>query len=65
MSFDKALITPRLGCLNDILNNKNAFLYNSNENGELTDTLKKILNERVKLIEMGKYNKNDFKKYIS
>ena len=65
MSFVKALITPMLGCLNDILNNKNAFLYNSNENGELIDTIKKILNERDKLIEMGKYNKNDFKKYIS
>ena len=58
MSFGKPIIAPRLGCIIDILDEKGAFLYNPIENKSLLMALRKAMENKDKLEEMGKYNLN-------
>jgi len=56
MTFGKAIIAPRLGCIIDLLDEKGAFLYNPKENESLLMALRKALENKDKLEEMGQYN---------
>jgi len=58
MSFGKPIIAPRLGCIIDILDEKGAFLYNPRENESLLMVLRKAMENKDKLEEMGQYNLN-------
>lgn len=58
MSFGKPIIAPRLGCIIDILDEKGAFLYNPIENKSLIMALRKAMENKDKLEEMGLYNLN-------
>lgn len=63
MSFGKPIIAPRLGCIPETLNEKGAFLYNSQEKEGLLIALEKALHNKNKLKEMGQYNLKLAKKY--
>lgn len=56
MSFGKPVIAPRTGSIPDILDEKGAFLYKSDENNGLLRTIRQAINSKGKLEEMGDYN---------
>lgn len=56
ISFGKAIIAPRIGCLSDTLDNSGSFLYDSKEEHALLNAMKDALFSRGKLREMGNYN---------
>ena len=56
MSFGKPIIAPRLGCIPETLDEKGAFLYNSQENKGLLLAAEKAIDNKSKLKEMGQLN---------
>ena len=56
MSFGKAIIAPRLGCIPEILDSSGSFLYEPNEQDGLLNAMKRAMASRTVLLEMGKYN---------
>jgi glycosyltransferase involved in cell wall biosynthesis len=56
ISFGKPIIAPRLGCINDILDEKGSILYDINDKTGLIKALKTGIKKRNQLNEMGKYN---------
>ena len=54
MSYGKPVIAPTLGCIVEILDNKNNFLYETNDLNSLISAMKKCI--RVDLKEIGKRN---------
>jgi beta-1,4-mannosyltransferase len=54
MSFGKAIIVPRLGCIPEVLDKKSGFLYNHNEEQGLLGAMKQA--SLANLAVMGKYN---------
>ena len=63
MSFGKPIIAPRLGCIPETLDEKGAFLYNSQENEGLALAAEKAIDNKSKLKEMGKFNLDLAKKF--
>ena len=56
MSFKKACIAPRQGCLGEVLNENGAFLYNSDCQNGLFHAIESAIKNKHLLINMGKYN---------
>jgi len=56
MSFGKAIIAPMIGCLQDVLDNIGSFLYDPTEKDGLLNALRKAMNSRGKVREMGHHN---------
>lgn len=56
MSFGKAIIAPKIGCLRDTLDNSGSFLYNSADKDGLLNALKKSIAARKKVGQMGYHN---------
>ncbi|MFX1279834.1 MAG: glycosyltransferase [Promethearchaeota archaeon] len=63
MSFGKAIIAPSIGCLKNILNHQNAFLYSTKDSSGLTHALIESLNSPKKIKEMGNFNQNYVKAF--
>ena len=63
MSFSKAIIAPKLGCLIDMLDDKGAFLYDPNQKRGLFLVLNQALKNRKILIKMGESNLTLSKKF--
>jgi glycosyltransferase involved in cell wall biosynthesis len=58
MSFGKACIAPKLGCLQDVLDNTGAFMYESKDKDGLVNALKFVCTNKEKLEGMGQYNRH-------
>lgn len=56
ISFGKPIIAPMMGSIPDILDEKGAFLYTSDENNGLLRAIKQAINSKGRLEEMGNYN---------
>jgi len=56
MSFKKAIIAPRIGCINEILDNRGGFLYNPSDNEGLLDSMRQLLTKITEIREMGEHN---------
>jgi len=57
MSFSKACIAPKIGCITDVLNERGSFLYEASNSEGLTLALKSALEAGSRLSEMGRYNR--------
>ncbi len=58
MGFGKPIIAPKMGCIIDKLNINGAFLYRRNDSNGLRKTLEQAIENKDKLVNMGKYNFN-------
>ena len=56
MSFGKAIITPYLGCMPEVLNSSGSFLYDPGEQDGLLNAMKRAMDAKARLLEMGNYN---------
>jgi len=56
ISFGKPIIAPRLGCINDILDDDGSILYNVSDKTGLITALKTGIKKGNDLAKMGKYN---------
>ncbi|BAY84274.1 group 1 glycosyl transferase [Calothrix parasitica NIES-267] len=56
MSFKKACIAPRQGCLGEVLDDNGAFLYNPDCQNGLFQAIESAIKNKHQLISMGKYN---------
>ncbi len=56
MSFARACVAPKLGCIRDILDDKGAFLYDPQEKNALLNALKAACANRENLQKMGRHN---------
>lgn len=56
MSFGKAIITPYLGCIPEVLNGSGSFLYDPGEQDGLLNAMKQAMDAKARLLEMGNYN---------
>ncbi|MFX1303257.1 MAG: glycosyltransferase family 4 protein [Promethearchaeota archaeon] len=63
MTFKKPIIAPLLGCLNDILDNDNAFLYKAGDMNDLKKKLEEAIINKYKLSKMAINSLNKAKKY--
>jgi beta-1,4-mannosyltransferase len=63
MSFGKACIAPRRGCIPDVLDDAGAFLYDSNKPEGLKTALAAALRERSRLTDMGAHNLNQCRQW--
>ncbi|WP_225977583.1 glycosyltransferase family 4 protein [Nostoc sp. CENA543] len=56
MSFGKACIAPRKGCLGEVLDNQGAFLYNLSDENGLIHAMNQTLDQPKAILEMGQHN---------
>lgn len=63
MSFGKAIIAPKIGCLIDILDHKNAFLYSPEDSSGLTNSLIDSINNPERIKEMSLFNQKYIKNF--
>ncbi len=56
MSFKKACVAPRLGCMQDTLDERGAFLYDPGSSGGLVDALQRAMDDLTGLKAKGEYN---------
>lgn len=57
MSFAKACIAPRLGCIPDVLDARGAFLYDADSPEGLSSAVREALDAGERLVEMGRHNR--------
>ncbi|WP_341527223.1 glycosyltransferase family 4 protein [Nostoc sp. UHCC 0302] len=63
MSFSRACIAPRKGCIAEVLDNDGAFLYQPDENNGLREAMDAALYKQSNLLIMGKHNFHLAKKF--
>jgi len=63
MSFGIPFIAPRLGCIPEISNENDAFLYNPKEKNGLLNSLQKAIDNKEKLNVIGQNNLNSIRKF--
>lgn len=57
MSFGKPIMSPAIGCITDLLNEKGGFLYSAKMEKGLFETMQHVLNiDKTTLANMGRYN---------
>ena len=56
MSFGKACIAPRIGCIGEVLDDSGALLYNPDDSFGLLSAMKLAIEKQEKLANMGEYN---------
>ncbi|MEH1843267.1 MAG: glycosyltransferase family 4 protein [Nostoc sp.] len=56
MSFGKACIAPRKGCIGEVLDNAGAFLYEIDDENGLTKAMNSALKKHYELFFMGQHN---------
>jgi beta-1,4-mannosyltransferase len=57
MSFARACVAPRLGCLPEVLDEEGAFFYDSTDTDGLRNALERALAARCDLPAMGRHNR--------
>ncbi len=57
MTFGKACVAPRVGCVQDTLDERGAFLYDPNEERGLAEALRAAFDARDRLQSMGEHNR--------
>ncbi|BAY15220.1 group 1 glycosyl transferase [Anabaenopsis circularis NIES-21] len=63
MSFGRACIAPRKGCIGEVLDNDGAFLYEIYDEGGLIKAMNSALKQQSQLSNMGQYNRQVAEKY--
>lgn len=63
MSFGKACVAPRLGCMQDVLDDEGSFLYEIDNTSGLADSLQQAIKEKSGLSKRGKHNLQLAKKF--
>jgi len=63
MSFSKPIIAPKIGCIDEILDDKGAILYNLNSKNGLKDAINNMIELKNKIHLMGDYNYQKVKKF--
>ena len=63
MSFGKAIIAPKIGCLIDILDHQSAFLYSPKDDSGLINALIESLHNSEKIKEMSNHNQRYVKSF--
>jgi glycosyltransferase involved in cell wall biosynthesis len=63
MSFGKACIAPRKGCLGEVLDNQGAFLYNLADANGLMQAMNTALHKQPQILAMGEHNQQLAAKY--
>jgi beta-1,4-mannosyltransferase len=63
MSFGRACIAPRIGCIGEVLDDAGAFLYEIDDKNGLTTALKCALERQHELFLMGQHNLQLAEKY--
>ncbi|MBD2494039.1 glycosyltransferase family 4 protein [Nostoc sp. FACHB-280] len=63
MSFGRACIAPRKGCIAEVLDNSGAFLYDIDDEYGLIQAMKSALEQHTQLSTMGQYNRQLAEKY--
>jgi len=63
MSFGKPFIAPKLGCIPEIIDENNAFLYNPQEKNGLFEALLNAINNKEKLENLGQKNLISIEKF--
>ncbi len=63
MSFGKACIAPRLGCIGEVLDDQGAFLYEGEDKSMLSRALLAAIEKRAELNAMGLYNKERARRF--
>ena len=56
MSFGKACLAPRLGCIDELLDQSGSFLYDASQPTGLLEAMEKILEQKNNLQLMGEHN---------
>ncbi len=56
MSFGKACIAPRIGCMSDTLDESGGFLYDPSDPNGLHDAMREAIRRKDELAEMGQHN---------
>ncbi|MEM9399970.1 MAG: glycosyltransferase, partial [Verrucomicrobiota bacterium] len=56
MSFAKACIAPRIGCIDELLDDTGSFLYDSESKGGLAEAIESAITQKEELLQMGKHN---------
>jgi glycosyltransferase involved in cell wall biosynthesis len=57
MSFSRACLAPKIGCLQEVLDDSGAFLYDPDTPNSLLQTINQAIGQRADLGTMGKYNR--------
>ena len=57
MSFGRACIAPRMGCMGEILDNSGAFLYDPDLEESLSQAMKCAIQRQTELLHMGEHNR--------
>ena len=57
MSFGKACVAPRMGCIGDVLDDSGALLYDPDGEEGLSDAINRAVRRRHDLPRMGEYNR--------
>ncbi|MBD2298354.1 glycosyltransferase family 4 protein [Nostoc sp. FACHB-190] len=63
MSFGRACIAPRKGCIAEVLDHSGAFLYDIDDEYGLIQAMKLALEQQKQLSNMGQYNRQLAEKY--
>ena len=63
MSFAKACIAPRIGCIPDYVDADGAFLYDADSEGGLSNALKQAHDARLAVHDMGQHNLRKVRKW--
>lgn len=63
MSFNKACIAPRIGCIGEILDDSGAFLYNPDDPEGLQKAMHRAITARDNLTAMGHHNRQQAEKW--
>ena len=63
MSFGKACIAPRIGCISEVLDDEGAFLYDPEDEEGLSHAVKASIERKSMLISMGEHNRKLAEQY--
>ncbi|MCX7593404.1 MAG: glycosyltransferase family 4 protein [Fischerella sp.] len=63
MSFGRACIAPRKGCIGEVLDDAGAILYDPDDEDSLLNALKMAIEKQFELSKMGEYNYQIAKEY--
>ena len=57
MSFSRACIAPRIGCIEEVLDEAGAFLYDAKDENGLLNAMRRAIGRRADLSAMGEHNR--------
>ncbi len=63
MSFCKACVAPRMGCIGDVLDDSGALLYDPDGEEGLSDAINRAVRRRHDLPRMGEYNRRSVERW--